>query len=235
MNEKQFIDYALKTTDLSGEKALLSFNKIASFNSPAISEKKDFSGLKTISFTTKFPKFNSFWKTLLKRRTHRNFSKNNVNLKQLKVLISAGFLKTDDFFITPSAGGMRAISGYIINYNIEHLDKGIYYIDEQNQNLAFIEKQTIDKKVFFTDENILQKIDFALILTSNFYSLLPKYGTRSLRLGILDAGHLMQNLLLGATHLGIKSIPLGGFDEDVIIKFLQLEKEYPIYCAIFSK
>lgn len=44
--------------------------------------------------------------------------------------------------------------------------------------------------------------------------LAPRYGQRALRFGLLEAGHVSQNLLLVATSLGWKSITLGGFYDD---------------------
>ncbi|MBV6697011.1 SagB family peptide dehydrogenase [Kitasatospora aureofaciens] len=45
-------------------------------------------------------------------------------------------------------------------------------------------------------------------------AITPRYGQRGIRFALLEAGHLAQNLLLGATALGLKTLPIGGFYDD---------------------
>lgn len=45
-------------------------------------------------------------------------------------------------------------------------------------------------------------------------AITPRYGQRGIRFALLEAGHLAQNLLLTATALGLKTLPIGGFYDD---------------------
>ncbi|MEU8776585.1 thiopeptide-type bacteriocin biosynthesis protein [Streptomyces sp. NPDC048606] len=45
-------------------------------------------------------------------------------------------------------------------------------------------------------------------------AITPRYGQRGIRFALLEAGHLAQNLLLAATALGLKTLPIGGFYDD---------------------
>jgi SagB-type dehydrogenase family enzyme len=49
-----------------------------------------------------------------------------------------------------------------------------------------------------------------------------KYGPRGLRFLLLEAGHLLQNLCLMSTSLGLATVPLGGFFEREIARALLL-------------
>lgn len=56
-----------------------------------------------------------------------------------------------------------------------------------------------------------------------------RYGLRALRMGLLEAGHLTQTLLLNATALGLASTTLGGFHDDLAHELLGLDDiEHPL-------
>ncbi|MFD7026868.1 nitroreductase family protein [Streptomyces sp. NPDC059917] len=50
-----------------------------------------------------------------------------------------------------------------------------------------------------------------------------RYGLRALRMGLLEAGHLAQSLLLTASALGLASTPLGGFRDDLAHELFGLD------------
>ncbi|MGF1430291.1 thiopeptide-type bacteriocin biosynthesis protein [Kitasatospora sp. LaBMicrA B282] len=56
-----------------------------------------------------------------------------------------------------------------------------------------------------------------------FGLLRRRYGLRALRLGLLEAGHLAQTLLLTATALDLVSVPLAGFLDDLAHELLGLD------------
>lgn len=53
--------------------------------------------------------------------------------------------------------------------------------------------------------------------------LRARYGLRALRLGLLEAGHLAQSLLLAATALGLSSTPVNGFHDDLAHELFGLD------------
>lgn len=55
--------------------------------------------------------------------------------------------------------------------------------------------------------------------------LRDRYGLRALRLGLLEAGHLAQSLLLAASALGLATTPLGGFRDELAQELFGLDEE----------
>ncbi len=51
-----------------------------------------------------------------------------------------------------------------------------------------------------------------------------KYGARAIRLLLLEAGHLMQNLCLVSTGIGCSTLPLGGFFEGAVAAKMELPR-----------
>jgi len=52
------------------------------------------------------------------------------------------------------------------------------------------------------------------LLTALFHWARFKYGERSYRFALLEAGHLAQNIHLVSAALGVGSVPIGGFIDD---------------------
>jgi hypothetical protein len=60
-----------------------------------------------------------------------------------------------------------------------------------------------------------------------------KYGERGLRFLLLEAGHLMQNLGLLSTSLGLTTVPLGGyFEADLARKMDLLPTDEVLYLGL---
>ncbi|PYC79475.1 hypothetical protein C7C46_14000 [Streptomyces tateyamensis] len=69
----------------------------------------------------------------------------------------------------------------------------------------------------------IEQAPAVLGLYLDFGLLRRRYGLRALRLGLLEAGHLAQTLLLGAAALGLRSITLAGFLDDLAHELFGLD------------
>ena len=57
-----------------------------------------------------------------------------------------------------------------------------------------------------------------------------RYGTRGMSYALIEAGHAGQNLYLQAAALGLGTVAIGAFHEDVVRTVLHLDpREHPIY------
>jgi len=63
-----------------------------------------------------------------------------------------------------------------------------------------------------------------------------KYGVNAYRFALLESGHIGQNFSLLCTQRGIGCCTLGGFDNDQLVKLLDVgEDEIPLYAFSFGK
>ena len=62
-----------------------------------------------------------------------------------------------------------------------------------------------------------------VVLTATFERTQRKYGERGYRYVLLEAGHIAQNLLLGAAALGMEAAPVGGFLDREIDRLLGVD------------
>jgi SagB-type dehydrogenase family enzyme len=58
---------------------------------------------------------------------------------------------------------------------------------------------------------VLDEAAALLVVTAVFPRTQFKYGQRGYRFALLEAGHVVQNVLLAAADLGLPALPLGGF------------------------
>ncbi len=247
MNEKEFIKNFFQSSNLTPVRQEEIFARIAQFGakSKEHTPKRDFLGLAMQKFNNILPKFDGFWKIIEKRKTDRNFKGVFLKFSVLEKIIVSSFGKNrkemgNFYHRTPSAGGLFGLQGYFINQNVQGLKKGIYYIDEEKEVLFLINEEVplnLGKIFFYNDEDLFKKSSGIFIISTDMSLTADKYGVRSVRFALLDAGHCMQNICLASEKLNVKIIPIGGFDEEKVKKILKInnELEFPIYSAILGK
>jgi SagB-type dehydrogenase family enzyme len=76
----------------------------------------------------------------------------------------------------------------------------------------------------------------ALAISACFERQRIKYGERTYRFALLEAGHLAQNLLLVGTALGLGTLPVGGFLDDEVNDYLRLDgrREAVLYLILMG-
>lgn len=146
----------------------------------------------------------------------------------------------------PSGGALYSIKMYIIINNLENYESGVYFISPENS--ALIPCQTYQHVNFATlfpmskyklDKNsdTIENVSFALFMVIDYRDSFDKYGELSDRLGLIEAGHIGQNLQLTAEYLGKKSLPACGFFPEEVENILGIrenDKAYCIYSVIFG-
>lgn len=178
--------------------------------------------------------------TIFRRRTIREYNNENISFEEISNLIYYSTIKTNHSELRsyPSAGARYPIELYIIIFNNNTLDEGIYHINQKNQKLHLIKKGNYKKELFkFTQnqENVY-KSNFVIIFTSVFDRTIEKYGERGYRYVFLDAGHLAQNMYLLSSFLNIGCTAIGGFYDNKINNLLDLDtNEESIYIMSFGK
>ena len=76
----------------------------------------------------------------------------------------------------------------------------------------------------------------ALIFSAVWERSACKYGDFAYNLALLEAGHMAQNIALGATALGLGARPIGGFNDSVVHQILDIdgESEQAVYTILLN-
>lgn len=125
---------------------------------------------------------------------------------------------------TPSAGGLQAQELYAVVLTGGWLPAGAYHYDRAEHCLS----QVLDSaererwRELVPSTNAVSGGALLWILVADGQRVSDKYGDRSDRLLLLEAGHLMQNLCLLSASLGLCTVPQGGSLEHEIARELGL-------------
>ncbi|MFC1511223.1 SagB/ThcOx family dehydrogenase [Candidatus Margulisiibacteriota bacterium] len=171
----------------------------------------------------------SLEETIRQRRSEREFTDRELSMEQLSQILWAAQGITDNEFgfrAAPSAGALYPLHIYIVKKN------GIFrYVPDGHKLIQLSEE---DKRQSLHRASLGQKsIQHApvdLIITANFAITQAKYGARAFRYVCMEVGHTAENIHLQAEALGLASLPIGAFWDDVVKKALDIpENEDPLY------
>jgi SagB-type dehydrogenase family enzyme len=194
----------------------------------------------------------NFFDIIKKRRSLRNFSKYNLTLDELSSLFYYSYGIVDKIQFTlegiehvqavrtaPSAGGCYPLELYLVLLCSEELPTGIYHYNVVEHCLELIEAGDYRKQIieYMPQQQSLDTASGVMVITAIFGKNTIKYGERGYRFIHLDAGHLMQNIYLTLTALGLGCYACGGFFDDEFDNMLELDgrQETTIYSAPFGK
>ena len=182
----------------------------------------------------------NFWKSLLRRRSIRRYTRSPLSLKELSLLCFASQGITGEvgrylLRTAPSAGALYPIETYLFVNRVEDLPAGIYHLEVQDFALERLAEGDFGEALA---EASLSQPQCARAAVVFVWSAIPrrtmsKYGSRGMRYIFMDVAHICQNLLLAAAALGLGACPIGAFFDDEVNELLGLdgEEETVLYLA----
>jgi SagB-type dehydrogenase family enzyme len=116
----------------------------------------------------------------------------------------------------PNSGNLGSVEVFPIVLNVTDIEPGIYHFDTVKHDLAQLK---VGHYSTWLRERVLFQLEFAeaavaLVLTCSTGRLSTKYGLRGYRLGMLDVGHVSENIYLVGTSLGLQVCATAGFIDD---------------------
>ena len=165
-------------------------------------------------------------RVLRKRRCARRLSNALPSRRALSRLLffSHGVHDARQRGPTPSAGGLQGLELYLANLSGGWLPVGLYHYNRADQNLAQLaaNAERPNWAAMVPSMSLVEGGALLWLLVGDCARVEKKYGPRGYRFLLLEAGHLMQNLCLLSTSLGLSTVPLGGFFEQEIARALTL-------------
>ena len=136
----------------------------------------------------------------------------------------------------PSGGALYPLEIYPIALNVLDLPPGIFHFDVYGPSLSALsagDHRPAVKRAFMDDPMALHAAAI-LVVTAIFIRSRFKYGERSYRFILLEAGHLMQNLVLVGQALGLSVVPMGGFLDRELEGLIDVDgvEESVVYAAM---
>lgn len=179
----------------------------------------------------------------LKRRSNPCFSKQTQEQKSSILNTLLANLYTSDsnnekLRSYPSAGKLYSNQIYIYVKNLEGIDEGIYtynsnYLEEKINSTESLRENWNNA---FLNQPYSEDFSIAFVMVLDTEIITEKYGNRGYRYGLIEAGHIAQNILLTAATLGLKSVPVGAFLDYKLSNLLKLNINYelPVYSVFIG-
>jgi len=180
----------------------------------------------------------SLAETLRKRKSIRNFSTRSISKSQLSYLLwaSTGIQRKEngfEFRTAPSAGALYPIETYLASNNVDNMEKAVYHYSIESHSLEELQKGDFGDSICQAALGQRMFVGAAVIFiwTAIFERSKWKYSERAYRYVYLDAGHIVQNLVLSATSIGLGSCQVGAFFDDEMNQIIGIDgiKESVIY------
>ena len=136
----------------------------------------------------------------------------------------------------PSGGALYTIETYVITSAFPQSAPAAFHYNPTDHALEKLWNLTSDldmTKLVYNPDGLFSTI---IIFTSVWQRSSAKYGNFTYILALLEAGHMSENILLASTALGLSTRPMAGFDDDSVIKLLDLDaaNEQPVHSIVLS-
>ena len=156
----------------------------------------------------------SLWAALDRRRSRRDFVGAALAQRSLATLLDAGYgLRSGDRRPVPSGGALYPLELHVAARAIDGLRSGVYRYDPRRHALEEVDPHDpwaqLDAACPFP--GLLDGAAAVLLVLAVFGRTRFKYGQRGYRFALLEAGHVVQNVVLAAAALDLPALPLGGF------------------------
>jgi SagB-type dehydrogenase family enzyme len=182
----------------------------------------------------------SFEQIIESRRSSRQFSSKAIQLDTFAKILSFGdgLARGSDGHAmvrrtAPSAGSLYPVDLYCFARALGGIERGIYLYDPPTNSLLTraANEYTATLKEIVPESDFVVQAAACICLVVSLGRLKVKYGDRAYRFALLEAGHIAQNLLLGAAGEGVAALPVGGFVDDKLNGLLGLDgkQEFAVY------
>ena len=179
--------------------------------------------------------------TLLKDPDPPHIS-SNMDLRRLSCLFRLTYSLTakarhagDDFYYrsVASAGALYPAEIYVALKGVPQVLDGLYHFSIARHGLSLLRpgpfplSSKTEREDLDTTSPVLR-----FFVTAIFFRSAWKYRDRSYRYHLLDAGHLLENLVLALKALGLSSALTFDFDDDSINRFLGVDHHREVCLAV---
>lgn len=166
---------------------------------------------------------------LLARRTHREFTDGPVTLRELATVLHYTFAPM--YFVdareygtlfmrtSPGGGARHELEAYVAVLNVEGVASGLYHYNPEQHSLELLDaefgREQVDRLAF--GQQMAVTAGFTVFLTALVKRAAYKYRhPRTLRMIMLDAGHLAQTFDLVATATGLGPFQTAAFRDSEV-------------------
>ena len=184
----------------------------------------------------------SLEEAIAKRRSIRRYRVEPLTLSQLgQILWSAqGITGPGELRAAPSAGATYPLEIFILvgNKTVEEIQSGIYHyeVDSHSLSLHLRGDLRLDLARASLNQAFIAQAPVDIVICAIYPRTSYTYGRRGERYVHMEVGHVGENIHLQAAALGLATVEVGAFDDEVVRNILDLEESIkPLYIMPLGK
>jgi SagB-type dehydrogenase family enzyme len=143
--------------------------------------------------------------------------------------------QTQFFRSAPSAGALYPNEIYVASGSVEGLSPGLYNYQVMDASLVALRKgrlmQQVDRALTIKNKGLPAA---SLLITGIFFRSAWKYRARAFRYVLLDAGHLVENVVLAARVLGVAYSVHYDFDDNAMARLTGIDQKREACLAVVN-
>jgi SagB-type dehydrogenase family enzyme len=181
---------------------------------------------------------------IVRRRSTRDYANRPLALADLsRVLFLGSGIATDQWGqkhrTAPSSGALYPIELYPVVHNVAGLERGVYHYGFERHELRLVNAGDWRARVVEQGigQEFLGEANAVVFLTMILQRMRFKYQDRAYRYGLIEAGHIGENLYLAATSMGLGACAVGAFMDDDMNALLGVDgiEEAIVYMLALGK
>lgn len=169
------------------------------------------------------------------RHSTRDYGSDPISLEQLSALLWAAYgIQSDGGRTVPSAGGIYPMEIHLLAGEVAGLNQGVYaYNPDAHQVVSRLAGDLrADLMAACLNQEWVGAAPLVIVVAGAPERLRGKYGDRSERYALLEAGHIGQNLALAAEALGLGMVTVGAFNDEAVSSVVGLAPSDQVYYVI---
>lgn len=157
------------------------------------------------------------------RYSCRSFTGESLSVDEIGTVLDIGY--SLERHAVPSAGNLYPMKLFLVVLDDQDgLPKGYYEFDNDNSLLVQFNQNPDPQRIYFAlnDTELPFGASVVLVIAADVHRQPFKYGNRGYRFTAIEAGHVAQNIALGAVECGLATCELGGIQDEVLTTELDL-------------
>ncbi len=158
------------------------------------------------------------------RRSVREFEEKDLTLQQIGNLLWAASGITDKHLrlrSTPSAGALYPLEVYIVKKN------GLFHYEPYTHSLRCLKEEDLRRLLCEAalEQVFILEAPLSILIACDYKRTTTRYGLRGMRYVHMEAGHMAQNISLEAVSMGLGSVCIGAFTDEILRDILGTGEE----------
>ena len=183
----------------------------------------------------------SLERSLANRRSIREYTSSPITLDELSQVLWAAYGITEvryGFKTTPSAGATYPLEVYAVvdPYGVAfeggYLEPGSYKYEPHSHSIVLVKGGDLSRSLYEAalEQDWVLEAPVNIVITAVFERTTSRYGERGVRYVWIEVGHAGQNIYLQATSMGLATVAIGAFHDDIVREIIGAPpNEDPLY------